>query len=136
MAVEAYTGNAGFLLVARRGQHGPYGIPKADGCGNKTAYDSGGYDPAAPAAAVPEPDSQHKEQNQGEYNADGKLGNPNQQTPFFHGSPSLCLSLYRIAGVVSSKIIDQYVKCDQNQKAFLPCHLYETEIHLETVSHF
>ena len=84
MAVEAYTGIAGFLLVARRGQHGPYGIPKADGCGDKTAYNSGGYDPAAPAAAVPEPDSQHDKTDQGENHADPKLRQPDQQAPLLH----------------------------------------------------
>ena len=82
--IEADSRIPGFLAVSGGCQHGSGRVPEANDGGDEPENDSNRNDPATPAAAVVQPDSQREKNHQGGGNADGKLRDPDDQTPFFH----------------------------------------------------
>ena len=78
MAVEADAGVPGLLFVPGGFQHGPCRVPETDARGEQTAENSGGNDPAAPAAMILQPDSKHDKSDQRKHNGYPKLRYPHK----------------------------------------------------------
>ena len=105
--IEADSRIPGFLAVPGGRQHGSGRVPEADDGGDEPEDDSDRNDPATPAAAVVQPDSQREKITRGEAMLMANCGIQTIKPHSFICAASLSTLLYSMKRILSSKIISQ-----------------------------